>query len=305
MSIALALHGGAGTILRSAMTDEKENAYRTGLESALMAGWTLLQQGAAAIDVVTEVVRVLEDDPLFNAGRGAVFTHEGRHEMDASVMCGRRLDAGAVAGVRNVRNPIRLAREVMEHSDYLFLAGAGAEDFARDRGIVFEPNDYFFDAHRHRQWMAMRGSDHAALDHSDDRKHGTVGAVAIDRMSDLAAATSTGGMTNKRFGRVGDSPIIGAGTYANNRTCAVSCTGHGEYFVRGVVAYDISCLMEYRGMTLVDACGVVVQQKLPALGGEGGLIAVDLAANIVMDFNCAGMYRASISSMQEKQIAIF
>lgn len=305
MNIALALHGGAGTILRSAMSAEKETAYRTGLHNALSVGWRLLQDGAGAVDVVTEVVRQLEDDPLFNAGRGSVFTNDGQHEMDASVMDGRTLEAGSVAAVRNVRNPILLARRVMDHSEHVLLAGAGAEAFARMENIRFEDDEYFFDEYRHNQLLAARAGNQTLLDHSDDRKFGTVGAVAVDAAGNLGAATSTGGMTNKRFGRVGDSPIIGIGTYANNRTCAVSCTGHGEYFIRSVVAYDVSCLMEYRGLSLHEACELVVNDKLRNIGGEGGLIAVDAAGNIAMPFNSDGMYRASVSSREEMSVEIW
>lgn len=305
MAIALALHGGAGTILRSAMTAPQETAYRTGLHNALSAGWGLLQQGAGAIDAVTEVVRALEDDPLFNAGRGSVFANDGRHEMDASIMDGRTLEAGSVAAVRNVRNPILLARRVMEHSEHVLLAGTGAEEFAREQNIGFEDDEYFFDEYRHSQLLAARSGNHVRLDHSDNRKFGTVGAVAIDSAGDLAAATSTGGMTNKRYGRIGDSPIIGAGTYANNRTCAVSCTGHGEYFIRSVVAYDVSCLMEYQAMTLREACDLVVDEKLRAIGGDGGLIAVDGSGNIAMPFNSDGMYRGSVSATQPASVEIW
>ena len=305
MNIALALHGGAGTILRSNITAEQESAYRAGLHAALTAGWELLVQGAAALDAVTETVRLLEDCPLFNAGRGAVFTHEGVHEMDASIMCGRTLAAGSVAAVRNVRNPIALARAVMDRSEHLFLAGSGAEEFAREQGIAFEPDEYFHDEYRYSQLLAARAQDRVQLDHADEKKYGTVGAVALDSAGDLAAATSTGGMTNKRYGRIGDTPIIGAGTYANNRTCAISCTGHGEYFIRAVVAYDISCLMEYRGMTLAEASDLVVNQKLRTMGGEGGLIAVDAAGNIAMPFNSEGMYRGSVSSAQAATVKIF
>lgn len=305
MHIALALHGGAGTILRSAMTAGKEVAYRAGLHNALSAGWTLLQEGTAAVDAVTDVVRVLEDDPIFNAGKGSVFTSDGRHEMDAAIMNGRTLEAGSVASVQNIRNPVLLARLVMERSEHVLLAGTGAEEFARKEGIRFEGDDYFFDEYRHEQWLAARRDHQTRLDHADDRKFGTVGAVALDSAGNLAAATSTGGMTNKRYGRVGDSPLIGAGTYANNRTCAVSCTGHGEYFIRNVVAYDVSCMIEYKGMSLRDACDIAVNRKLKGIGGEGGLIAVDARGNIAMPFNCDGMYRASVSSIQQARVEIW
>jgi beta-aspartyl-peptidase (threonine type) len=238
-------------------------------------------------------VQFLENIPLFNAGKGSVFTQAGEHEMDASVMCGETLTAGSVAGVSGVRNPILLANEIRLHSEHVLLSGYGAETFARERNLPFEPDTYFFDAYRYQQWQEAQRSNTVSLDHTEDRKFGTVGAVALDLSGNLAAATSTGGMTNKKYNRIGDSPIIGAGTYANNQTCAVSCTGHGEYFMRAVVAYDVSCLMEYKGVTLEQACHMVVMDKLVKIGGEGGLIAVDAAANLVLSFNSAGMYRAS------------
>ena len=305
MNIALALHGGAGTLLRDNITPEQEAAYREGLHAALDAGWALLQKGASALDAVSYTVQILEDNPLFNAGRGAVFTHTGAHAMDASIMSGRGLEAGCVSDVRNIRNPILLARAVMEKSEHVFLSGSGAEEFARELGIPFEPDEYFFDEYRHNQFLSAQASGRVQLDHSDDKKFGTVGAVALDASGDLAAATSTGGMTNKRYGRIGDSPIIGAGTYANNRTCAISCTGHGEYFIRAVVAYDISALMEYKGMTLQEACDLVVQEKLRSLGGDGGLIAVDRAGNIALPFNSEGMYRGAVSTQQTARVDIF
>lgn len=290
---SLAIHGGAGTITPALMTPEKERLYRSGLQAALEAGERVLQAGGQALDAVVAAVQSLEDNPLFNAGRGAVFTHEGTHEMDAALMRGDTLEAGAVAGVRGVRNPIALARAIMERSGHVMLAGEGAAQFARTAGITFEDERYFHDDFRHQQWMEVKDTDSYQLDHSkgDEKKFGTVGAVARDAQGNLAAATSTGGMTNKRWGRIGDSPVIGAGTYANNSTCAISCTGHGEYFIRAVVAYDISCLMQYAGLSLEDACKKVVNDKLVAFGGEGGLIAVDSAGNVCMPFNSEGMYR--------------
>jgi L-asparaginase / beta-aspartyl-peptidase len=290
---SLAIHGGAGTITPALMTPEKERLYRGGLQAALEAGERVLQAGGQALDAVVAAVQSLEDNPLFNAGRGAVFTHEGTHEMDAALMRGDTLEAGAVAGVRGVRNPIALARAIMERSGHVVLAGEGAAQFARTAGIAFEDERYFHDDFRHQQWMEVKDTDSYQLDHSkgDEKKFGTVGAVARDAHGNLAAATSTGGMTNKRWGRIGDSPVIGAGTYANNSTCAISCTGHGEYFIRAVVAYDISCLMQYAGLSLEDACKKVVNDKLVTFGGEGGLIAVDSAGNVCMPFNSEGMYR--------------
>jgi len=289
--IAIAIHGGAGTILKSEMNAEQEKHYLYALETALNCGYEVLNEGGTSLDAVEAAVMELEDCPLFNAGKGSVFTHEGRHEMDAAVMEGKKLNAGAVAGIRNVRNPVQLARAVSEHSEHVMLCGEGAEEFARKMHIGFEEDNYFFDQHRYDQWMRMRDSEKTQLDHSAGKK-GTVGAVALDCHGNLAAATSTGGMTNKRFGRVGDSPLIGAGTYANNKTCAVSCTGHGEYFIRSVVAYDVSCLMEYKGYTLKQACDFVVNEKLKNFGGEGGLIALDQSGNIALVFNSEGMYRA-------------
>ncbi len=292
----IAVHGGAGTLDRAAMTPEAEALYRSALQEALLAGDALLKSGASAIDAVIAAVKVLEDCPLFNAGKGAVFTHNKTHELDASLMCGKTLKAGAVAGIAGVPNPIVLAREVMDHSEHVLLCGKGAEDFARHRGFQFQPESYFHTDFRYNQLLQVIHEEGAFLDHSvstspPDKKFGTVGAVARDVQGNLAAATSTGGMTNKRWGRAGDSPIIGAGTYANNNTCAVSCTGHGEFFIRSVVAYDLSCLMEYKGLSLEQACHEVVNKKLVERGGEGGLIAIDALGNICLPFNSTGMYR--------------
>lgn len=305
MKPGIAIHGGAGTISRGQLTPEKEAAYLMALNQCLMAGYSIIEAGGASLDAVQQAVMALEDCELFNAGRGAVFTHEGRHEMDASIMEGSKLLAGAVCGVSNVRNPVSLAREVMEHSGFVMLSGRGAEMYARSRNLPFEPDSYFFTEHRHSQLMQLQGSQATRLDDSPQTKMGTVGAVALDQHGNVAAATSTGGMTNKRYGRIGDSPVIGAGTYANNRTCAISCTGHGEYFIRSVVAYDISCLMEYRGLSLADACRQVVNEKLVAFGGEGGLIAIDGQGNICLPFNSEGMYRASKSLDHTELVAIY
>jgi beta-aspartyl-peptidase (threonine type) len=247
----------------------------------------------------------LENNALFNAGKGSVFNHAGFHEMDAAIMCGSTLEAGAVAGVSGVRNPIMLANRVRLHSEHVLLTGAGAEIFAREQQLSFEPETYFHDDYRYEQWQQALAENSVTLDHTEDRKFGTVGAVALDRTGNLAAATSTGGMTNKKYNRIGDSPLIGVGTYANNATCAVSCTGHGEYFMRAVVAYDVSCLMEYKGLTLQQACDYVVQDKLVKLGGEGGLIAVDAAGNITLTFNSEGMYRAAKRNEEPTFMAIY
>lgn len=304
---AIAVHGGAGTITRSSMTAEKEQAYRLGLELAISAGEKVLKTGGSSLDAVEAAIRQLEDNPLFNAGKGAVFTHEGKHEMDASIMNGKDLMAGAVAGVQNIKNPITLARTVMEKSEHVFLAGPGAMVFAKEQNMELMPEDYFFVQMRYDQLQQAIKSDTVVMDHTlpDDKKFGTVGAVALDVDGNLAAGTSTGGMTNKKNGRVGDTPVIGAGTYANNSTCAISCTGHGEFFIRSVVAYDISCLMEYKGLTLKQACDLVVQQKLVKLGGEGGLIALDANGNIELPFNSEGMYRASLRDGEKMFVGIY
>lgn len=293
---ALAIHGGAGTILKSKMTPAREQAYEKALRDALRAGQQVLQNGGTALQATEAAVISLEDCPLFNAGRGAVYTAEGTHEMEASVMCGKTLAAGAVAAVKGVRNPVQLAGKVLEDEDFVFLAGSGAESYAKQHALRFEEPDYFHSEQRYQQWQSLKNTDQVILDHSDERKFGTVGAVALDLEGNLASATSTGGLTNKKWGRIGDSPVIGSGTYANNQTCAVSCTGYGEYFLRAVVAYDVSCLMEYRGLSLQDACNTVVKDKLVKMGGEGGLIAVDRSGNCELSFNSEGMYRGQVSS---------
>lgn len=304
---SIAIHGGAGTLLPGQMTSEKEKIYRAGLEKALENAYQLLDGGASALDAVEEAVKILEDSPLFNAGKGSVFTADGTHEMDAAIMEGKDLNAGAVSLIKGIKNPISLARDVMEKSGHVFLAGEGAIKFAKSLNYVFEEEDYFFDEFRHKQWLEIRGSEKFQLDHSSakDSKFGTVGAVACDKQGNVAAATSTGGMTNKKFGRVGDSPMIGAGNYANNNTCAVSCTGSGEYFIRGVVAYDVSALMEYKGLTLEAAANEVVHDRLLKIGGDGGLIAVDAAGNVVLPFNTEGMYRAYRTSGGSGEISIY
>lgn len=296
-TFALAVHGGAGTIPREDMTPAREKAYRQGLEDALRRGHAVLKDGGSALNAVEAAVRVLEDCPHFNAGRGSVFNADGQHEMDAAIMRGNDLGAGAVAGVNNVKNPVGLARLVMEHSGHVLISGMGAFEFAHQQRVPLEDDQYFFDQFRYDQWQRTKGTDTYQLDHSDgERKFGTVGAVARDAHGDLAAATSTGGMTNKRFQRIGDSPIIGAGTYANNATCAVSCTGHGESFLRAVAAHDVHCLMLYKGLSLEEAVRTVVHDKLPPLDGDGGLIAVDREGRLVLDFNCSGMYRGHVGA---------
>ena len=303
---ALAIHGGAGTIAKEQMTPMREKDYRAALELALQRGHAVLSKGGPALDAVEAAVRALEDSPLFNAGKGSVFNADGQHEMDASLMNGSDLRAGAIAGVQNVKNPIVLARRVMDHSDHVFLSGNGAFEFAHKQKIQLEDDEYFFDAFRYDQWKEVAGTDVVQLDHSDkEKKFGTVGAVALDADGHLAAATSTGGMTNKKWQRIGDSPIIGAGTYANDASCAVSCTGHGESFIRAVAAFDVHALMLYKGLSLAEAVRVVVHEKLPPLDGDGGLIAIDREGNISLDFNCSGMYRGQVGPDGEFHTAIF
>ena len=311
--ISLAIHGGAGTILKELMTPELEKEYISALNNSLQTGYALLEKGWNAVDAVLAAVMTLEDNIMFNAGRGSVFTNKGSHEMDAAIMDGKDLSAGAVAGVKNIRNPIELAIAVMRNSNHVFLSGNGANEFALNQKIKMEPDEYFFSQFRYDQWKAMRDSDSYSLDHSaekvealmKDKKFGTVGAVACDGNGNIAAATSTGGMTNKKYGRIGDSPVLGAGNYANNKTCAISCTGHGEPFIKAVAAYDVSCLMEYKGMSLHDAMNEVVNKKLVAIEGEGGMIGVDATGNIAMLFNSAGMYRAAKSSDGFETIKIY
>lgn len=335
--IALAIHGGAGTILREKMTREMEIDYRAGLKTSLQIGWQIISGGGSALDAVEASVIVLENDPLFNAGRGSVFTNGGKNEMDASIMCGQTLEAGAVAFVRNIKNPIKLARFIMEKTEHVLLAGAGAGEFAREIGAEFAPDEYFHTDLRYGQLLKARETGTIQLDHSGgegetrrrgdketgrqgeeetDRQSeignpkskidtiGTVGAVACDRRGNLAAATSTGGMTNKKFGRVGDTSIIGAGTYADNNCCAVSCTGHGEFFMKAVTAYDVAARMKYKSLDLKTAAAETITH-LANIGGEGGLIAVDSHGNLTLPFNCAGMYRGHINTDGKIVIEIY
>lgn len=304
----LVIHGGAGTILKEDLTNELETAYRKGLEDALNAGYALLEKGKTAVEAVLTAVISLEDNILFNAGKGSVFGKDGSQEMDASIMDGKSLMAGAVSAVRNVRNPVELAYAIMNKSQHVMLNGTGALQFAKEQGLQIEDDEYFYSAFRYEQWKQMQGNDEAALDHNvviKDKKFGTVGAAALDMHGNIAAATSTGGMTNKQYGRVGDSPIIGAGTYANNKTCAISCTGHGEPFIRAVTAYDVSCLMEYKGLSLEDAMNVVVHDKLMKIDGEGGMIGVDAKGNTALVFNTEGMYRAVRRSDEKIEVSIY
>ncbi len=297
----IVIHGGAGTILKSNMTEEKERNYKLALSHALNHGYKVLDNGGSSIEAVEAAVIELENCPLFNAGKGSVFNAKGEHEMDASVMDGKTKQAGAVVAIGNIKNPISLAVKVLHHSDHVLLIGEGAHQFAKQYDVESVEDKYFYDEFRFNQWQKIKNTDSFQLDHSENQKKyfGTVGAVALDQYGNLAAATSTGGMTNKKFGRVGDSPIIGSGTYANNRTCAVSCTGSGEYLMRAVTAYDVSCLMEFAKMELKDAAEEAILRRLSEIGGDGGLIAIDNQGNISMPFNCEGMYRASKSQSHE------
>ena len=306
-NFSIAIHGGAGTLVKGLMTQELELRYKEALKLALNKGYAVLNDGGTAIDAVEIAVKSLEDSPLFNAGKGSVFTAEGTHEMDASIMEGKTLNAGAVSLITGIKNPVSLARDVMEKSEHVFLAGEGAMEFAKELDYTLENDAYFFDEFRHKQWLEIKDTDSFQLDHSTkkDSKFGTVGAVACDQNGNIAAATSTGGMTNKKWGRVGDSPMIGAGNYANNKTCAVSCTGSGEFFIRGVVAYDVSCLMEHKEMSLEAAAETVINNRILDIKGDGGLVAVDAKGNIAMPFNTEGMYRASKTSKGEELIAIY
>ena len=308
--VGLVVHGGAGTISRSEMTPQREREYRAGLERAMTAGYEILKRGGSSLDAAEAAVRVLEDDPHFNAGKGAVFTSIGTNEMDAAVMDGKTLSAGTVASLKHIKNPVSLARLVMEKSGHVMMDGEGAEAFAKENGVQVLPDQkYFFTQER---WEALQkvkaaeksGGGGKKYIITDQDRHGTVGAVALDQNGNLAAATSTGGTTNKRAGRVGDSPVIGAGTYANNATCAVSATGDGEYFVRATVAHDVSALMEYRGMSLTEAAQSVLD-KVAKLGGSGGLIAIDRQGNIALPFNTSGMYRGYVDPSGKFVVEIY
>lgn len=311
--ITLAIHGGAGTILKEDMTPALELAYKQGLQQALNAGYQILQQGGSSMEAVKQAVMELENNVLFNAGKGSVFTKKGVHEMDAAIMEGNQLKAGAVAGVKYVKNPIELALRVITNSNHVLISGDGALDFALQQKLALENDDYFFSDFRYQQWQAVKETTTTILDHNQrqienlmkDKKFGTVGAVACDAQGNIAAATSTGGMTNKQFGRIGDSPLIGCGTYANNATCAISATGHGEPFIKAVAAYNVSCLMEYKGLSLQEAMDITVNKKLIDLEGEGGMIGVDAKGNYALVFNCAGMYRGVKNNLGVDEVAIY
>ena len=321
--IAIVIHGGAGTIRRENMPPEREQQYREKLEEALKAGYAVLQNGGSSLDAVEATIHVMEDSPLFNAGKGAVFTSAGTNELDAAIMDGATLKAGAVAGLKRIKSPITLARWVMERSPHVMMVGVGAEDFAKENGMEWVDPSYFRTEQRWNQLQQIKareqqqmsqpakqdnkpdGSSNSNRDDIDDHKFGTVGCVALDKAGNIAAGTSTGGTTNKKYGRVGDVPIIGGGTYANNNTCGVSCTGTGEYFIRSVVAHDVSALMEYKGMLLKDAADLVVMDKLVKMKGDGGLIAMDAKGNIAMPFNTSGMYRGYIDVNGKMEIGIY
>jgi beta-aspartyl-peptidase (threonine type) len=322
--LGIVIHGGAGVITRGTLTPEQEKEYRAALEQAVLAGYKILQAGGTSLDAVEAAVRIMEDSPLFNAGKGAVFTSEGTNELDASIMDGKTLKAGAVATLKRIKNPISLARLVMQKSPHVMMIGEGAEKFARENGVETVPQSYFFTQRRFdalkriqeeekKKAEAAKEGKKVSLVESkkDENRHGTVGAVAVDKFGNLAAATSTGGMTNKKFGRVGDAPIIGAGTYANNNSCAVSATGWGEYFIRLGVARDISAIMDYQAMPIQQAVDAVIQRKLPALGkmdgedADGGVIAIDKFGNIGISFNSEGMYRAYIDMNGKPVVQIY
>jgi beta-aspartyl-peptidase (threonine type) len=306
--IAIAIHGGAGTIKKENLTPELEKAYHETLDKALEAGYAVLEKGGTSLDAIETAIKILEDSPLFNAGKGAVFANNGKNELDAAIMDGKTGKAGAVAGVTNVKNPILAARAVMEKSEHVMLTGKGAEEFAQKQGLEIVEPSYFRTETRFQQLQKAKEAEQdttGSLELEKFYKYGTVGAVALDKYGNLAAGTSTGGMTNKKYGRVGDAPIIGAGTYADNQTCAVSCTGHGEYFIRAVVGHEISALMKYKKYSLKKATETVIFDQLKPIGGEGGLIAIDKKGNVSLPFNSLGMYRGYKKANGEKKTSIF
>lgn len=312
---SIAIHGGAGNMFKKNLTPEKEEEYKAKLREALQKGSEMLTKGAEAVDVVEAVIKIMEDSPLFNAGKGAVFTHDGKNEMDAAIMNGKTLDAGAVANVRRIKNPISAAKAILNNSKFIFMCGQGAENFAKENDIEIVDTSYFFYQPRWDEFIKVRDSKTTKLDHDNSSgmnepfdssidKFGTVGCVVMDRFGNLAAGTSTGGIVNKNYNRIGDSPIIGAGTYANNKTCAVSCTGHGEDFIRIVAAHDVSSLMEYKKVKLKTAVSTVIK-KLTEIRGRGGIIAIDAKGNITMQFNTNGMFRGYIDKEKNIHVAIY
>ncbi|WP_136482184.1 isoaspartyl peptidase/L-asparaginase family protein [Cognatitamlana onchidii] len=310
VTFSIVVHGGAGNIIKEQMSDSLEMVYRQELKEAIQVGYNILDTGGTSLDAVQKTINILEDSPLFNAGKGAVLTYDGINEHDASIMDGKTLNAGASAGTKTVKNPINLARAVMEQSPHVMLSGNGAELFAKEQGLNIVDPSYFLTKAKLNALKRIKASDNSEVvsvyDQTiSDSKFGTVGCVALDKHGNLAAGTSTGGMTNKRWGRIGDSPIIGAGTYANNNTCAVSATGWGEFFIRGTVAHDISALMEYKGISLNEAARLVIQSKLTELGGDGGIIAIDKNGHVTTEFNTSGMFRASMNDKGDLYVAIF
>jgi len=293
--IAIVIHGGAGIILKENISKSKEDSIISKLDEAISKGWKLLKEGESSELAVIETIKILEDSPLFNAGKGSVFNSDGKVENDASIMRGNDLNAGASSGTSNVKNPIKLAADVMNHSEHVFLSGKGAENFAKERNLDIVDNEYFHTEFRYNQ----------LLNKKDENKYGTVGCVAIDAYGNIVAGTSTGGMTNKKWGRIGDSPIIGAGTYANNNTCGISSTGSGEYFIRTVAAYQVSSLLENHDYDLTEAMSKVIHQKIGGIGGDGGMIGIDKNSNVVLDFNTAGMYRAFVNKNGKKEILLY
>lgn len=311
-NFGIVIHGGAGTILKENMSDSLETAYKEKLKEAITVGYNILKSGGTSMEAVASTINIMEDSPLFNAGKGAVFTHEGTNELDASVMDGATLNAGAIAGVTRIKNPIDLALAVMNDSPHVMLSGKGAETFAEEKGFVLVDPSYFYTENRFQSLQKVKQKEKdkvVTISFKDpfikNSKFGTVGCAALDKNGNLAAGTSTGGMTNKRWNRIGDAPIIGAGTYANNATCAVSSTGWGEYFIRAMVAHDISAMMEYKGVTLKEAAREVIQKKVPALGGDGGIVSIDKDGNVAMEFNTDGMYRAHMNAKGKLIIGIY
>ncbi|QCK16366.1 beta-aspartyl-peptidase [Mangrovivirga cuniculi] len=287
------------------MTSEKEKGYRSALETALKAGEKILEKGGSASDAVTEAVASMEDSELFNAGKGSVFTNNEDHELEASIMDGKTLNAGAICSVKHIKNPIKLSRVIMDDPEFVFLAGEGAEEYAEKKGFSLVSNDYFFSEFRYNQLKSIKNEGSMKLDHDSDKKFGTVGAVAIDKYGTIAGATSTGGLTNKKYGRIGDSPVIGSGVYADNETCAISCTGYGEFFLRAVTAYDIAATMKYKNVSLQKAADEVIIEKMTRFGGEGGVIGIDSSGNIVFSFNSEGMYRGMVKEGEEIKTMIY
>lgn len=305
LDYAIVIHGGAGNISSDNLSEEEQKEYEKVLAEATDRGLQILENNGSSIDAVENVIRMLEDSPLFNAGKGAVFTHEGKNELDASIMNGLDLNAGAVAGVRTIKNPISAARKVMEESEHVMLACEGAETFAREKGLEIVSPDYFFTHRRFKSLLRSLEKEGINTDSLEMNKFGTVGCVALDNKGNLCAGTSTGGRTNKKYGRIGDSPVIGAGNYAKNSSCGVSATGHGEYFIRYVVSHEISALMEYKGLSVEEAASEVIHRQLKTVGGDGGVVCLDSYGNYAMEFNTSGMFRAYGNSEGEKFVRIF